>query len=202
LPKVVFGIFFYLQRRYADHLNREQVERLRAPHPDSTRVIDEWLAYHSITPSDNSARRSKAGDWVTVRVTVEQAERLLGTKYHVYKHNVSRNQVVRTLSYSLPEELLCHIDVVAPTTYFGTLRSMKTTSSIESGISLNSAIDPASPSHCVTFVTPDCLRSLYNFGGYVPQQATNKLGVAGFLDQFANYADLLVGDPYAEILPT
>jgi len=120
---------------------------------------------------------------------------MLGTKYHVYKHGVSSNQVVRTLSYSLPEELLFHIDVVAPTTYFGTLQSMKTTSSIESGFSLNSAIDSASPSDCVTFVTPDCLRSLYNFEGYVPRQVSNKLGVAGFLDQFATYADLLVSQP-------
>jgi tripeptidyl-peptidase-1 len=123
---------------------------------------------------------------------------MLGTKYHVYKHGVSGDQVVRTMSYSLPEELLPHIDVVAPTTYFGTLQSMKTTSFLEPETSLKSGIDSSAASlfpDCVPFVTPNCLRSMYNTTNYVPRNVNNTLGVAGYLNQFANYADLQAGQP-------
>lgn len=121
---------------------------------------------------------------------------MLGTSYHVYKHGMSGDQVVRTLSYSLPDELLSHIDVVAPTTYFGTIQTMKTTSFLTP---LKSGIDftTASHLHCQQFVTPSCLRSMYNTKTYVPQKmAINKLGVAGYLDQFANYADLQASQPW------
>jgi hypothetical protein len=37
---------------------------------------------------------------------------------------------------------------------------------------------------------------MYNTEGYVPQKTdTNRLGVAGYLDQFANYDDLQAGQP-------
>jgi len=40
-------------------------------------------------------------------------------------------------------------------------------------------------------ITPSCLRALYNTAGYIPKAThKNKLGVAGYLDQFANRADL------------
>lgn len=148
----------------------------------------------------NSVRHSKSGDWVTVSVTVEQAERMLGTKYNVYKHGGSGDLVVRTLSYSLPKELFSHIEVVAPTTYFGTLQSMKSTSSISSGPSADNLLTDSGPTpskDCGHHVTPDCIRPLYNFTDdyHIPNQAGNKIGVAGFLGEYANYADLQVGQP-------
>ncbi|TFY50508.1 hypothetical protein EVG20_g11477, partial [Dentipellis fragilis] len=40
-------------------------------------------------------------------------------------------------------------------------------------------------------ITPACLRALYNTTTYVPKAtATNKLGIAGYLEQFASFADL------------
>lgn len=49
--------------RYGDHLSKEEVEQLVAPHPQSVQRVDEWLASHGI---DVSAFRSPAQDWVTV----------------------------------------------------------------------------------------------------------------------------------------
>ncbi|PPQ94446.1 hypothetical protein CVT25_002537 [Psilocybe cyanescens] len=182
--------------RYAQHLTKEEVESFLAPHPDSLGAVDEWLAFHGIDTS--KTQRSKAGDWITLRVSVEQAERMLNTKYNVYQHGASGEQVIRTLSYSLPQELHSHVDVVAPTTYFGTLRSMRKTSFLQPDvkpISDEEALVPGSnaavPSSCVNTITPTCLRDLYNTSTYVPQAAvTNKLGVAGYLQEFANTADL------------
>ena len=162
------------------------------------RIVDEWLVFHGVDPTHISTQRSTAGDWVTIQVTVEQAERLLGTKYNVYEHTLSGDQVVRTLSYSLPQELHSHIDVVVPTTYFGTMRSMKATSFLQPAIkpqsSKEGALAPGElPLGCGTIITPACLRALYYTADYVPSATdTNKLGVAGYLKEYANYADLQV----------
>ena len=52
---------------------------------------------------------------------------------------------------------------------------------------------PSDLSTCDEFITPDCLRALYNTSTYVPKATNvNKLGVAGYLDEFANDADLQV----------
>ncbi|KAF8972690.1 peptidase S8/S53 domain-containing protein [Flammula alnicola] len=186
--------------RYSQHLTKEEVEAFTAPHPDSVEAIDAWLEFHGIDAS-SALQRSKAGEWITLRVSVEQAERMLGTKYNVYHHATSGEDVVRTLGYSLPKELHSHVDVVAPTTYFGTLRSMKKTSFLQPNIkpitdaelkaSLSPVSDATVPSSCARTITPTCLRDLYNTSTYTPTQTkTNKLGVAGYLGEFANSADL------------
>jgi len=135
--------------------------------------------------------RTGGGDWVTVRVSVDQAERMLSTKYNVYHHPKSGEKVVRTLAYSLPRELHSHIDLVAPTTYFSTMKSMRATSFLQPEIktdddSINNStlgIDATVPSSCASTITPACLRALYNTVDYVPSQtSTNGLGVAGYLD--------------------
>jgi len=161
------------------------------------RIVDEWLVFHGVSPTNASTQRSKAGDWITIPITVKQAERMLGAKYNAYEHAQSGDQVVRTLRYSLPQELHSHIDVIAPTTYFGTMKSMKATSFLQPEIKPQSLKEGASvdglPAQCGTIVTPACIRALYNTAGYTPTAtSTNKLGVAGYLSQYANYADLQV----------
>ncbi|PPQ75676.1 hypothetical protein CVT26_001854 [Gymnopilus dilepis] len=184
--------------RYRQHLNKEQVDALLAPHVDSTAAVEDWLNFHGVDAS--SARRTDAGDWITLRVSVEQAERMLGTKYTIYQHGPSAEQVVRTLSYSLPKALFSHVDVVSPTTYFGTIRSMKKTNFLQpdkSPVSVGDealivpAANAAVPSSCATTITPTCLRDLYNTSTYVPVRTNvNSLGVAGYLSEFAITSDL------------
>lgn len=53
------------------------------------------------------------------------------------------------------------------------------------------------PASCNTKITPDCLARLYGTKGYVPKATKkNAIGIAGYLDEFANDADL-----QASILP-
>ncbi|PPQ71894.1 hypothetical protein CVT24_006868 [Panaeolus cyanescens] len=184
--------------RYAQHLTKEEAEALVAPHSDSVEAVEAWLNHHGV--DTESMHRSSAGDWITIHVSVEQAERMLNTKYNVYHHPTSGEEVVRTMGYSLPSELHAHIDVVAPTTYFGTTRSMRATSFVQPEIVvatedetmiLRPGSDAAVPSSCARTVTPSCLRTLYNTVNYVPAATNvNKLGVVGYLKEFANTADL------------
>lgn len=43
---------------------------------------------------------------------------------------------------------------------------------------------------CNTTITITCLKQLYNAVGFVPSAKGNKIGITGYLDQFANIADL------------
>lgn len=174
-----------------------EAEALVAPHPDSREAVNAWLEYHGI-PAENIAYSTGGGEWVTIRVSVAEAERMLDTKYNVYYHPASNEKVVRALSYSLPRELHSHVDVVTPTTYFGTIRSMRSTSFLqpleeEETLPEDFNSDAAVPRSCNTAVTISCLRGLYNTTNYVPAATNiNKLGVAGYLEEFANRADLQV----------
>lgn len=177
---------------YGKHLSKEQVEALVAPHADTVAIVEDWLAAHGIPAAHCS--RSPSGDWLSVSVPVSTAERLFDTTYHVFRRRDTGNRVVRTLSYSLPRALHDHIDVVAPTTMFGSLHEMRATSFVQpAGFQ---AVTPDAeperlvrpgrlatlPASCSTTITPTCLRILYATDTYVPAAtATNKLGVAGYL---------------------
>ncbi|KZT21194.1 subtilisin-like protein [Neolentinus lepideus HHB14362 ss-1] len=186
--------------RYGQHLSKEQVEELVKPHPDSVDLVEQWLEHHGIQVADT--HRSGGGDWVKLIVTVDQAERMLGTKYNVYQHESTSETVVRTLSYSLPSVLHAHIQVITPTTYFGTIKSMKATSFRETGLPTVDKDDfqnelaslgslATVPSSCSSTITPSCLRALYNTSSYTPQAtSTNQLGVAGYLGEYATHSDL------------
>jgi hypothetical protein len=51
--------------------------------------------------------------------------------------------------------------------------------------------DPYTGGDCSHTVTIPCLRTMYNVTGYVPKAtSTNRIGITGYLGQFANIADL------------
>jgi hypothetical protein len=66
--------------RYGEHLSKEEVEELVAPHPISVDAVHEWLVSHGI--GSDARHPSPAGDWVTVYVPVAQAEKMLSTVCH------------------------------------------------------------------------------------------------------------------------
>jgi tripeptidyl-peptidase-1 len=117
---------------------------------------------------------------------------------------------VRTTSYSLPEHLHVHIDVIQPTTMFARV-SRESTDYIlfDDGIEVEdeppvlaspttsgTAVNPS----CTTTVTVDCLKQIYNATGYTPlNHGKNGIGINGFLGQFANIQDLQ--SFYAEQVP-
>ena len=63
--------------RYGHHLSKEEVEALVAPHQESLELVNEWLGTFGI--NEDSLERSPARDWVTVKVSVSLAEKMLDT---------------------------------------------------------------------------------------------------------------------------
>lgn len=155
-------------------------------------MVDEWLTAHNVDPA--SVTRSPAGDWVSCSVPVSKAEEMMGTKYNVFRNTVTGSSIVRARSYSLPRSLKSHVELVQPTTFFG-FRDFRTHSHLQPDVVAPQANDfsPSAklspqgtvPASCNTTITPACLRGLYNTVNYVPAAtATNKLGVAGYLQVF------------------
>ena len=63
--------------RYGEHLSKEEVEELVAPHPNSLNAVNDWLANYGLGESD--VARSAAKDWVTIRIPVGLVEEMLDT---------------------------------------------------------------------------------------------------------------------------
>jgi tripeptidyl-peptidase I len=108
--------------------------------------------------------------------------------------------VVRTTSYSLPEELHDHIELVQPTTIFASFRGLKTTfrwqgddedTSHHYATLTNASGGGVDPS-CNTTITVSCLKQLYNAVDYeaCPEKSRNSIGITGYLEEFANLEDL------------
>lgn len=207
LEQALYEVSDPFHDRYGQHLSKEEVESLVAPHPKTLEAVDEWLASHGIAKS--SCSRSPAKDWVMVKVPVSLAEKMLDTTYHVWKHAESGDTLVRTTSYSLPAHMHEHIELVTPTTYFGRPKGLATTfrwsdaqaslaSSGES--SIRSASGTVVDASCNSTITLTCLQELYNVTGYTPAATdVNKIGITGYLEQYANIQDLQ--SFYADQLP-
>lgn len=88
------------------------MESFRAPTSDTTAAVTQWLETSNVTWSV----LSDAGDWISISVTVEEANRLLDADFVIFTHQESGKTFIRTLAYSLPSDLVGLIDAVHPTT--------------------------------------------------------------------------------------
>ncbi|KAF9077948.1 subtilisin-like protein [Rhodocollybia butyracea] len=175
--------------RYGKHLSKAEVDELMRPEDETIQEVKEWLDWHGI---EDDAISTSSDRWVTITVPISLAETMLNTTYHVYAHTETDETIVRTLEYSLPSHLHDHINLVSPTTYFGTTRGLKLTSFVKSSVAIPSLSNNVTPSSsCNRTITPTCLQDLYNTAGYVPTEIKiNRLGITGYLEQFASRADL------------
>ncbi|PWN53318.1 subtilisin-like protein [Violaceomyces palustris] len=200
-----------LHERYGQHLSQVEVRELLSPEEESVSVVKRWLLEHGIDADSTSQGLAKrdpnVGDSILVNVPVHKARDMLGADFSVYQHERSGELVVRTTKYHLPEHVARHVDFVGGTTYFSTVGSLKKPASFElmpegweptdsdlQSDALFKTVNAATsaPVECNTdSVTADCLRKLYGTSSYVPQVPNSQtIGVAGFLKEWANYADL------------
>jgi tripeptidyl-peptidase-1 len=110
--------------RYGAHLTKEQVAQLVAPHPDTLELVSSWLKYNGVPPSSIST--THGGGWLTVAgVPVSQANKLLGASYQLYYHPGTNETILRTVGYALPAALHIHVQTIAPTTAFTSMRLLQ-----------------------------------------------------------------------------
>jgi tripeptidyl-peptidase-1 len=77
LEKNLYEVSDPAHERYGQHLSKSEVEALVAPHPKSLDLVNEWLGTFGV--DEDSLERSPARDWVTLKVPVSVAEKMLDT---------------------------------------------------------------------------------------------------------------------------
>ena len=176
--------------RYGKHMKRDEVADLLRPDPSVLDMVLTWLSTEGVSEETLYIR----GNWIAFQATVSQVERLLRTQFFYYHSVTSQRSLVRTLEYSVPCEILPHVLSIQPTTRFGGVQAQKGRNlSKRAGLPLDQPIVATAKdlvAECGIVMRPDCLRSLYGLEGRVASPDTrNRLGVSGFLDQYARHAD-------------
>jgi tripeptidyl-peptidase I len=179
---------------YGMHMTRDELRSYTAPSDDAVSAVTGWLEQHAIKPLVDH-------DWVSFTTTVRVANELLGTQFAWYKYlDGIGGPALRALSYSVPDHVAVHINLVQPTTRFGNLGARKSSVFDMHSLELDNAIIPDTKAHyvadeddlaaCTYSITPDCLRSIYNIH-YKPATPENsKVAFASFLEEYARYGDM------------
>lgn len=168
--------------RYGQHMKRDELKERLRPGPAVSSKIVSWLNAENISRESTQVD----GNWFTFKATVLQAERMLNTKFSYFRHEASGATVIRTLGYSVPEDIHPHVLLIQPTTRFGNMNTQRSLP-IEEPIEATQA-DLAAP--CGLVVSPDCLREMYGlYGAQAKPDPRNRLGISGFLEQFARHGD-------------
>lgn len=152
------------------------------PAKDVVDLVITWLKLANIKVTHDH-------QWLTLELTVGQLNMLLQAQYNVYRHSTTGVTIIRTESYSIPSVLVSAIDVVLPSTSFDGDLSHGPTSA---------APTPSEPlakrfvkrATCNDQVTPSCLQALYGIPTNRATQPKNVIAVPGFVNEFANEADL------------
>ncbi|TFY63839.1 hypothetical protein EVG20_g6158 [Dentipellis fragilis] len=173
--------------QYGQNLSKDQVNTFVAPSPDTVSAVNAWLSSHNLT----STTISPAGDWLRVQTTVEQANNLLDANYTTFTHQKTGKKTIRTHSYSIPASLHGHVNLVYPTTMFPIeARRSPVASTVARRSVMSSLTQRDIPISCNLTVTPACIQDTYGLPATLATQPGNRIGVAGFDNEYVDEADL------------
>lgn len=177
--------------QYGQHLDADDITA-QFPPVEATNVVA-WLQSAGIPASSIH----NTGSAVHFATTVGQANSLLQTNFAYYTDGGVEK--LRTLSYSIPDNLVNDIDLISPTVYFGkstasrTITSFRTKRDSATASQEQAASSVSVAASCQTSITPSCLQEMYSTGGYTPDaQSGSKVGFGSFLNETAIYSDLFL----------
>lgn len=179
---------------YGKHFTRDELKALLRPSNEASRAVINWLKASGVQDADIE----DDGEWIKFAADINQVEAMLDTKFNLYQSIVKPSiSKIRTLQYSLPQELLQYIDLVTPTTRFAQIKpqgnEVHDKEIIGDIATIASAVNDTA---CNVTITPTCLRDLYNIKGFTPNpKQCGFIGVSGFLEQYAQYGDLAQWQP-------
>ncbi|KAJ6464216.1 peptidase S8/S53 domain-containing protein [Mycena vulgaris] len=190
LQDAVYDISTPGHARYGQYLTQDKINQFVAPSEETLSQVTSWLAAHNLA----SSPITPAGDWISVNMTVAQANELLVADFSTFQNPDTNQTVVRTLSYSIPNSLKAEISWIHPTVNFppANVRSApfnmmsRTASATPRGASVSADCRTSSS------WTPACLQELYGIPSAPAKPAKNLFGVSAFDNEFANKRDLKV----------
>ncbi|KAJ4287152.1 hypothetical protein N0V90_012550 [Kalmusia sp. IMI 367209] len=181
--------------RYGQYLSAAEINELVKPNNETRDLVREWLHEHILPEHIES---TPAEDFLTFTLPVAKVEKLLDTKYAVYRHT-DGSKLVRTLEWKLPLHLHEHINAIQPTTSFLRTKPQANTfvevpdseRTFTKEQSFDKSKRPTVDTVCdVGGITPLCLRTLYETVDYKVQvPGKNKMGLANYLGETNNRTD-------------
>ena len=188
---------------YGKHLTSAQVNELVKPCDEAIDQVHEWLQDFDIDKASLSYTPAK--DWINVNLPVSAVERLLETKYSVYKHE-DGTHLVRAPDWSLPTHLHKHIDTIQPTNSFfhpkpraRTFKMIKPFAEFGEDVMNGKSVEYVEPGKNLTLaeacdtaaVSITCLRTLYGTADYVPQAlGLTSVAINNYLNETSNRSDV------------
>lgn len=103
--------------KYGQHWSVRDIAETFAPSHKSVDTVTGWLGSAGVAPE--RIFRSRSLGWLYFNATVDQAESLLKTNYHIYKHSTGMPYVACS-EYFVPEYVRAHLDFITPTVHFDT----------------------------------------------------------------------------------
>ncbi|KAH8123866.1 tripeptidyl-peptidase I [Trichoderma asperellum] len=181
---------------YGKYLDIKEINEIFAPSNVTYTAVESWLKSHGV------ASYTRQGGSIWFQTTVSIANAMLTTEFKTYSDSTGTEKL-RTLQYSIPEELVGHVDLISPTTYFGTTKAMRALRSqnVASVARAKYLNNPQKPSGCNQTIIhknetyqifhPDCLRAKYGVDGYTPSaKSGSRIGFSSFLNETSSFSDL------------
>jgi len=167
---------------YGRYMDADAINKLFTPSDASRTKVLGWLKQAGITDMADH------GSYINFVTTVSNANKMLNSSFQNF--DVAGVKKLRTLEYSVPDELAEHIDLVSPTTFFGRTkahavlppkREYMPYPRQNSNTTLN----------CARLIEPGCLEQMYSYGSYREDAASgSRVGFGSFLNQSAIQKDL------------
>ena len=172
---------------YGNHFSRDDLEHFLRPADNAVGDIVTWLVSQGVR-GDKIVKGPR--NWLSFESTLAQAESLLNAQFYYFHNEAANLTKIRALQYSVPGHLREHIQMIHPTVRFDVKRT-QASRIISGGPFTPPSVVPISynATFCNSTIIPACLRALYGMGAF-PGSSRIKLGIAGFLDQYAKRTDL------------
>ena len=180
LDSMIYSVSTPGSDSYGKYMEADEVSAMLQPSSEANTAVLAWLKGAGVSNAYSD------GTWVNISTTVGTANTLLSTTFNYYENDGV--QKLRTMSYSVPDDLTDYIDLITPTTYFG-----KTTAQAPGRMHFPKRnIAPRQlNTTCATLITPACIKELYNVGDYSPDpKSGSTIAFGSFLNQSARTQDL------------
>ncbi|KAJ7342439.1 subtilisin-like protein, partial [Mycena albidolilacea] len=169
-------------------LSKDEVKSFVQPSNETVAAFNSFAAANGLKPTVVSPN----GDWLSLVLTVSQANHLFGAQFEKFSHASLPEPITRTLKISLPSELIGHVEVVHPSTSFagrgpGFAQLPFLAHSSEKRTEPVAACNSSRPDG---IVTPTCLQKIYGIPSTPATQKNNKLLVTGYIGTSPNRTDL------------
>ena len=168
---------------YGKYLDRDEVNKLFNPSNATRAAVMSWLRKAGVT------QVADFGWYINFATTVSTANSMLHARFQNF--DVDGVKKLRTLEYSVADDMAEHIELISPTTFLGKTKGNSPILDWDTPDQLEARQLPNRPPNCDRAIEPSCLEEMYNYGEY-RENATSgsRVAFSSFLNQSAIHSDL------------